>query len=277
MILRDYVEQLKFEPKNKELRNEFLEECYKVYLKAAGSEMKLRMLAYNEGIIADRIRKNAITYMEKKFGVTKESYKLNIVFEYLSDYNYEEELLESLDIINLVDKNIYKGTFDLLMEKNKKKYVLLVSKIKQMMCLIENGIKTNDGIRNFDIIDFFELLRMDLMYIDRICKYCNFNAYEITLYKHFVGLNNFENRRIELINFLNNNQEFNLKKDDKGNLILGSGVMLSKEEKEKLVEYLKDIGVPLNHKNLILASKRYIDGTLLFDDNVMVKKLNKKI
>lgn len=275
MILKDYVKKIRLEPDNIELKNEFLKACYDVYLKAGGSEMKLRFLAYNEDIGSDRIRKNAITYMVNNFGITKESYLINIVFEYLYDYDYNDKILKNLNITNLINKNIYKDTFNLLTENNKKKYVILVGKIKQMMCLIENGIKTKDGIRNFDIIDFCELLRMDLMYIDRICKYCNFNAHEITLYKHFVGINNFENTKIEVINFINNNQEFNLKKDENNNLILGSGITLSYEEKESIIEYLREIGVPLNHKNLILASKRYIDG-ILFNNNIKVKKLEQK-
>jgi len=273
MILKDYVKQLRLEPNNIELKKEFLKACYDIYLKAGGSEMKLRFLAYNEDIGADRIRKNAITYMVNNLGITKESYLINIIFEYLSYYNYDDKILKNLDITRLVNKNIYKDTFNLLTEDNKKKFVILVSKIKQMMCLIENGIKTNNGIRKFDIIDFFELLRMDLMYIDRICKYCNFNTHEITLYKHFVGINNFENTKIEVINFINNKQEFYLKKDEKNNLISGSGIILSKEIKEKIIEYLNELRKQLNHKNLMLASKRYIDGTLFTNNNVKIKKL----
>lgn len=273
MLLKDYVQQIRLDKDNIELKKEFLKSCYEVYLKAGGSEMKLRILAYNEGIGADRIRKNAITHMINNFGITKESYLINIIFEYLSDYDYDEKVLEILNINNINNKNLYKDTLNLLTEDNKKKFIILVSKIKQMMCLIKNGIKTNNGTRNFDIIDFCELLRMDLMYIDRICKYCNFNSQEITTYKHFVGLNSFENEKSAETSFIECIHELHLKKDENNNLISGTGIILSKEEKVKIIEYLKEINAPLNHKNLTMASKRYIEGTLFTNNNIKIRSL----
>lgn len=167
------------------------------------------------------------------------------------------------------------------------------NKIGDIINQIVNGIELPNGeVRPFDILDFY------------LCKGINHDKV-LSEIKDFVK-DLITNKKIvltkdlELIkNFLTNMQkgigvvfteekqqeifetqifemkdEYNTLRDKNGRPIPGTGITLTNEEKQKLLDYLKENNVPNTRKMYEMVRKRYITGEL---DLSKINEIQRKV
>lgn len=141
--------------------------------------------------------------------------------------------------------------------------------VAQIVKKIENGIEDNNGnIRKFELLDYF--LNTKLSYDEFISTYINSdkcNKTSLTTLKKFLSDNKVINNRIS---------KMNVDKELNGTTIFmlnGVPYEVSKEEKEKTINYLREKGIPLYTKVYKQALKRCINSTLFEDDKEYKKTL----
>ena len=64
---------------------------------------------------------------------------------------------------------------------------------------------------------------------------------------------------------------FGLEYDKFGKIIEGSGREITKEETEKIINYLTDNEIPLNRKTYNAALKRYLNNYISFEETKKLK------
>jgi len=126
---------------------------------------------------------------------------------------------------------------------------------------IKNGVITDTGIRDFDLVDYFLFLKgediphVPISYINLV----NQRDYLIirSFFRKFKDL-----LPININNFLESKFEINPQKDENGFPIPGTGRILTKEELEAIINYLKDNNIPLYDKVVYQAVRKYANNTL---------------
>lgn len=145
-------------------------------------------------------------------------------------------------------------------ENEKIKIEALVNKhekdIKLLLFYLNNGIEENNVIRDFDCIDFYETFNIDSKYfltiVDEIFKKNMIGKDEYYKIRYFaspfinVKKNMFSINRLHSIQNLNNNDIKELIKDQKFHNLNGTLIEITKEEKENIVDYLKENNICVN-------------------------------
>lgn len=150
--------------------------------------------------------------------------------------------------------------------------------IKNIYNHIVNGIETEEGLRDFDMVDYYKLYGK---YNNYLIDYIRNNRHklstnEIKTLKAFHHLNvlNDEVLNTKRINdFKETILEFNCQKDQYGYLIPNSGITISKEEKENMIKYLKDNKIPITNKTTRALINRY-KANALNKPKVKIRKPN---
>ena len=156
--------------------------------------------------------------------------------------------------------------------KNDKKANEIINKeldteIKKLYSHIVNGIETEEGIRDFDIIDYYKLYGK---YNKSILEYIRnniekLNVQEIRVLKSFYHYNILSDevlRKKGIEDFKETIIEFNCKEDKFGFLIPNSGIIIPIEEKENMLKYLKDNKIPVTNKTTRALINRYKENVL---------------
>lgn len=159
----------------------------------------------------------------------------------------------------------------------------------QILCMIDkikNGVESVDGNkRKYDVIDFYkdktlpnrhiyafaqEVLEKEELL--QLKKFLNANRLIVNCYaSSFCGYN------LNIENILTDSKEVNCKKDEFGNIIIGTGRLVTTEEKLATMEFLKQHHIPLTDRYYDLALNRYLEGTLIDKETENnLKKVYKK-
>lgn len=131
----------------------------------------------------------------------------------------------------------------------------------ELVINIKNGVITDTGIRDFDLIDYYLFLNgRNLPHVPSF--YSSFLNSEgvITLKKFFTK---FKSATFVNVNdFINSIVEVNLEKDENGFPIPSTGRVLTKEELENIINYLVINNIPLYDIVINVAIRRYANNTL---------------
>lgn len=124
---------------------------------------------------------------------------------------------------------------------------------------ISLGVATENGERNFDLLDYYIYFR-----------HLNFNSFRrwynkerrisIMMSKFFKPLEN-----VHLVNkdmIRNSIHEVECQKDENGFPIPGTGRILSVEEMDMIIKFMDDNAIPFYDKLVSIAIRRYVAGTL---------------
>ncbi|MBQ9024369.1 MAG: hypothetical protein IJ105_04030 [Bacilli bacterium] len=189
----------------------------------------------------------------------------------------------------LTENNLTKTSFDsyLKVVKNNntelyEKYINHINRIdeyndieliiKQFADKLENGYVLNDKKRDFDVLDYFSLLNIPIKNIYKISS-PYLNQKQLLLVKKFM-INN-QNSDVENESDIKVIREekriFGLEYDKFGKIIEGSGREITKEETEKIINYLTDNEIPLNRKTYNAALKRYLNNYISFEETKKLK------
>ena len=204
------------------------------------------MLPYARKIIGDYINTDAISI--EKF-CNQQGIK-------------SEEFYRLLEVLNFLDDPIYEEYKSFASKQRSSRYATILENGKKMCDLLVSGVQLPDGnTRAFDIIDYNNLTKLDFNDFFGIVK-SNLSPAEIRSFRNFVSANsNFQH--LNLDNLYNSKQIFGVQFDSKGNIIPNTGRVIEKEEKENLVNYLKENHLPLVQCYYNAVFKRWKEGNLL--------------
>ena len=149
--------------------------------------------------------------------------------------------------------------------------------INDVINMIKKGVVTEDGkIRPYDLIDFYTTYKVDFEKLYNYKKIVKLNLNDNKILSNFMSQYKsygFLTEQLKPLsehainNFLEIKNEFNCKRDEKGMPIIGTGKIIDKSEKEKIVEYLVSNEIPLNIITCRIALQRYVDGNLFPSKN----------
>lgn len=188
----------------------------------------------------------------------------------LSLKEYSQKTTTDINIIKKYLKIISKQNLELYTKylqaeevKHQLKWNYIEQKTEVLLDFLTNGITdSNNQIRDFDIIDYYELININF---EEIVEHINERQYtsdEVRLLKKFINKPAARHRDYEIKCIYECIHEINCQKDANGIIIHGTGRIINDSEKEKIINYLEKIGVPISYKNYILAVNRYINNDL---------------
>lgn len=160
--------------------------------------------------------------------------------------------------IYLYNKFVYKEE---TIKKEIFNYNLSLAKV--ILNNIENGIYENDKYREFDLIDYYLLTKVDRRQILKAIKEGLGSDYAKvfgSFMSRYPDSNIINERGIEKI--LSERMIFGSKIDSEGRIIPGSGREITNDEKLYILSFLKDNNIPLYEEVYRNALKRYLNGNL---------------
>ena len=170
---------------------------------------------------------------------------------------------------NEIDFDYFKACMDLVQANRPKKTRKKVSEIQilytEMADKIENGVKEDNRVRKFDLIDYYNLTDHSIKtFLAKLAYYSDNHQIEVVkkfLYGKADASENIGGIKLTL----------DVKMDSEGKPIPGTGRTITPEETDKCVEYLKENGIPVNMLTYKAAVRRYADGYIVFDQKVKRK------
>ena len=185
----------------------------------------------------------------------------------------EKELINNLGkkrfnkLLNLLDAdfyNLYIETVNWQIKEQEQEQKNKIFKIHQMIYEIvnylKNGIETENGLREFDVIDFYLLYKDDMKEIYTQIIECISIKDDIVLIKNFIKENvynseiifaDYKKRLVEGIDIIN------CEKDERGYPIPNTGIVIPIEEKKSWFEYLENNNIPATNKTYKAMINRY--------------------
>lgn len=186
--------------------------------------------------------------------------------KYCTKNNIEIEYYDRC--VEIVRKNnpvLFKKYVTMIQRENERKSNEYVAKINEMMFYMENGIPVDDGDnRSFDLLDYFLFTTMDynkmIRLLDIVMKDKDSRPMRTFITKNKVIR---EAIPVTVHSILNEHLEIGVKKDERGNLLVGSGSIITEEEKKYIIHYLNRNQIPFHYQLYQLALTRYLKGQLL--------------
>lgn len=124
-----------------------------------------------------------------------------------------------------------------------------------------NGVLTDNGVRPFDLIDFY----MNFKKISTLAIPYLYGSFlsrrETTMITNFLAKTNYCSF-INVEDFLNSKVEINCQKDQNGFPIKGTGTILKREELQEILDFLVENDVPLYDVIINQAIRRYVNNAL---------------
>lgn len=173
-----------------------------------------------------------------------------------------------VDLIKKHDNNLYNSYIKKIESESNKEFDLLTS----LILTILKRIQEND----FDLVDYYLITKhhfKNLNEFDKVCRNVLANKTitkdEYGLIKHFLlknacfkSDNNLctDLKPMKVKKIMSTYDEIDTQVDKYGNDIKGSGRVITTEEKEDMIKFLKDNNVPINSKTYAGVKRRFLDG-----------------
>lgn len=234
----------------------------KIYRDYANNQSKNR---FSSNIKEERARllKELLPYAQKYVAMFIES-DCETVRTFCNLYGVPFDIFGRLiETLQYHDQDLYQGYISKMNGDNTFKYSLIVEKVKMMVPQIKNGISG----RNFDIIDYYSYTRVPLDDVIRIIK-DKLMPEETRIFRRFTGkYSNLKELNENNINYiLNEITEVDCDRNKDGDVIKGTGRIITREEKIKIMNYIKNLQIPLNMATYRSCFDRYTKGYLAFEE-----------
>lgn len=246
-------------------------------------EKKKEIEAKNTALltIANMYISNLVMFILKKQGT---SYLETIEGEFCECINIDYKTLrEYKKIVEKNNKELFIEYFNVSKVSNDlrgRQVLLTVLKLKNILLddsLYKETFMTSKPKFNFNSIDYYRMFDIPLNELYKSVDNIDLSVDDIKLIKYFSYLYylkfyyELDDRMINSI--LNNIKESRCKKDENGFPIRGTGIVLSRDEKIQILDYLNRNNIPgINEKVYNDACEKYMDGDL-FETRFMTRKL----
>lgn len=265
---------------------DFALKYYKNEFEKVENDIKNKLVIYNE--YKKEKRKQELKQKnenENSFEEAINTIKLfiNSEFESAEDFcnEYNININKFKTYINIVKEqdsnlyNLYVKKTTLVKQKN---YAIIISICKKIIDNIKNGVSENGEIRPFDLLDYYRITTYDRTTILKVLKDVAPSDAKlfITFLRKYSNSILLDARKIKEI--LNSKQVIGIEFDKDGNPIVGSGHEITIEEKEYVINYLKDNNIPLYDDVYNITLRRYINGNLVLEeDSLETKNVNDEL
>jgi hypothetical protein len=185
----------------------------------------------------------------------------------------EEDFKQAVSIVRKLDKDLLVLYKDAEKEKAKLIEEKKISELKNVAMKIASDVVLKDGTtRSYDIIDFFQDTNYPLGSLNKVGRGM-ISIQEQAKVRTFIDANicgdplteQSINRCIEM------KTEYNCDLDENGNQIMGTGIIITANEKRTLVNYLKHIGVPITTKTYAAIIRRYKEHVIVIQESETLK------
>ena len=238
--------------------------------------------------------KNIINRKEKTIQQEKELVPLieELFIQLINNKVTEKELKSKLNyntykkylrILKTYSNDLYKEyTKKISEDKNTEEnmFLELDNIIDELIRKLVNGITTENGTRNFDIIDFYTEYEKYINYTPNYLKRRETvltNA-EIRLLRTFYKKNIEDDKELNnktREDFINSIYYFDYKKDKNGFPIPNTGKTVGKQEKKYMLVYLKEKNIPITKKTTTAMVNRYKFNMTKINKEEKIRKLIK--
>ena len=178
---------------------------------------------------------------------------------------------KDIEVISKLDLSLYEEYKKYISQNQAQRYAVIVSKGKRIISLILNGIDVdNDKKRPFDIVDYFTFTKILPAQMFNIIK-SYLSPKERIIFKKFET--RYEKmQNLDLRRLYSAKQVFGAKLDENGNIIEGTGRIITDYEKQNIVIYMKNNNLPLYssvYQALFLRwQKGYLEMPTKFNENI---------
>lgn len=188
--------------------------------------------------------------------------------EFLEVKNITKETFNNyLNALKMYNKELYNRYNDSISKKEQESEDNISLEIKLLEEGILNGYEENGLKREFDIIDYLTITKIPTTKIGKfdLSKINSKARMELHRIKNNFKYINKEDKR-ELKNILETTKIVGVKFDKNGSTIPGSGRTITDEEKNNLIDYLREREIPVNNGTYNALLKRYLNGFIDFTD-----------
>lgn len=177
---------------------------------------------------------------------------------------------KDIEVISKLDLPLFEEYKQYTNQNQAQRYAVIVSKGKRIVSMILNGIDVdNDKKRPFDIVDYFTLTKILPSQMFTIIK-SYLSPKERIIFKKFET--HYEKmQNLDLGRLFSAKQIFGAKLDENGNIIEGTGRIITDYEKENIILYMKKNNLPL-YSSVYQAlfhrwQKGYLEMPTKFNEN----------
>jgi len=254
-----------FYPEEKESVEKRLLVLIENYLKKRKSEKKEEKAKRNAEQIKDEFQK-----FQEEVEEFLETKNENLQ-EFLESKGYSKwKIQKYLELLKIQNNVLYQKWIEKVETKRSQRFAILCQRCQLILNYLKSGIVIDNEIRQFDLIDYYQLFSYDFATFLRIYKE-KMSKSEIILTKKFMAKYETD-KPISWDDILNWKIEYDFEKDKKGFPIAGTGKILSEEEKRYIVNILKENKIPVTVATFNLARQRNRSHTL---ENTLIRKRRK--
>lgn len=164
----------------------------------------------------------------------------------------KKEFSDALASISEYDTELHKKYMDHINQKQSERYAVLVSKTDLILSLMKNGIVNEETNvkKEFDILDYYINTNLTPEQFLEISKK-QYKRNDLVLIRTFFAKNKIKNSEEKIIR--------------EAKFIINS-VEITDEQKDIVINYLKQIKAPINTKIFRLALRRYLNNELILEE-----------
>lgn len=240
-------------------------EIYKKYLLSSRKQIKDEQKEQANNELLKQAEEIIIGYINSGCSTTE---------EYCTNLKLHKKMFEKyLTIIKENNDVLYNDFVKYEEQKEKKTYNELLSNSLIVIDLLKNGVVENGVKREFDLIDYYKYLPIGFDRMLRIIR-DDLNLDDYKLLSTYVKeiKNEDELSEVAINNIYNTKTIVGVKIDEENNIIPGTGREITKEEKQNIINYLKEVNIPITNKTYNAAYKKWLSGILIIESEEKDKK-----
>lgn len=219
----------------------------------------------------DKRRRNNQLKKRQNSGIEEKSKELVLKF-IQSKYTIDEfssanqisssEFQSAVRVVKSCDLDLYNKYSSFQLERNKRRFRQISVSLQEISFLINEGILLDDNTtRKFDFIDYYQRTSLDINEVKKVFNNITLSPQEKRTIIGFLSKTNMD-RPLNISSTLESIVEINLRKDENGLLIPGSGRIVTRQEKQAIIDWIKDNHLPCTNFVYRDAFNRYKRGQL---------------
>ena len=184
---------------------------------------------------------------------------------------------KNVEIVKKFDVELYDKYNKKVVRATKKRYAIIMDKAKRIILNIKNGIEMEDGTkRPFNIIDYYRSTSMNLEEFFNLIKN-ELSTDDVRAFRNFASKNNIKVWGSKDIgDYYKTTIRLGVKFDDKNNVIVDSGHVLTLEEKKYILNYITNLKIPICRQTVNIIQQDFLDGKIKMEDEPEYEGIVKK-
>ena len=182
--------------------------------------------------------------------------------DYLKEHEIEDVYFDAcLEVIKSGNSKLYKRYMDIIESNQKKRYATIIANANKMADKIDTGFKEETGHRDFDLLDYYDITRIEIPVYEKLIKTApQFEHKKMATIRKWIRQNTNASKYLN-INAIMSTTDGRLDKD--GNI----AVLVSNEDKQAIIDWLIEKGYPISHGTYYAARKRHLAGQIDIYEN----------